>query len=109
MTIKDVQDTLETESALLKDVAKFVRNYPNADFNGSARFIQESWALFLEQRSRTNQNVAAAGLVDDMQAEREQLEAYIGASDPAPAYSEKWKEFFQCEANILDHLMEKCT
>lgn len=111
MSIKDVEESLDNEVELLQATVKFVRNYPNAHFTGAGRFIQESWANFLTQRSDTNQNVAGAGkkppvgMEKDMEAERTQLEAYIAASDDEPVYSEEWREFFECEKRILDHLL----
>ena len=42
-----------------------------------------------------------------MKAEHKQLEAYIGVSEPKPVYSEEWREFFECEKRILEHLLAK--
>jgi hypothetical protein len=111
MSIKEVEETLDNEVELLQATVEFVRNYPNDKFTGSGKFIQESWAIFLTQRSDTNQNVAGAGTKQpvgieiDMEAERTQLEAYIAASDYEPVYSEEWREFFECEKRILEHLL----
>ena len=107
MSIEEVEQTLDNENELLRAMVAFVRCYPNDHFTGPAKFIQESWAKFLTQRSDTNQNVAAVGVKADMAAEHEQLEAYITASVDEPVYSEKWREFFECEKSILEHLIER--
>ena len=111
MSINEVEETLDNESELLQATVEFVRAYPNDKFTGAGKFIQESWANFLTQRSDTNKNVAGAGkkpsvgIKTDMEAERVQLEAYIAASDDEPVYSEEWEEFFECEKRILVHLL----
>jgi hypothetical protein len=108
MTDIDVEKTLEDEARLLDDVAAYIRKFPNEDFTGPARFIQESWARFIEQRAATNRKVTNVGLVEDMEAEHRQLRAYVEATEKKPLYSEKWREFFLCEQQILEHLMERC-
>ena len=104
MTIKEVEDTLDNESELLQKMVEFVRGYDNDHFTGSARYIQESWAKFLTQRADTNLTVNRIGVAGDMAAEHKQLTAYINASVKKPQYSEKWREFFECEQSILEHL-----
>lgn len=111
MSTKEVEETLANEVELLRAMVEFVRNYPNENFTGSGKFIQESWAKFLTQRSETNMDVAGAGkkaakgIKKDMKAERRQLKVYITASECKPRYSEEWQEFFECEKRILDHLL----
>lgn len=113
MSIEYVEETLDNENELLRAMVEFINQYPKDEFTGSGRFIAESWAKFLAQRSDTNQNVAGSGIKPavsmetDMQAEHRQLEAYIKASDPKPVYSEEWRAFFECEKDILEHLLAK--
>ena len=113
MSIKYVEETLDNENELLRAMVAFVRCYPKDHFTGSGRFIAESWARFLTQRSDTNKNVAGSGIKPavsietDMKAEHAQLEDYIKASHPEPVYSEEWCAFLKCEQEILEHLLAK--
>lgn len=111
MSEKDVEETLDNENELLQELVKFIHSYNKDHFTKAGKFIAESWANFLTQRSDTNQNVTgsgkkqAVGIKTDMEAECKQLEAYIAASEPEPVYSEEWREFFECEKRILVHLL----
>lgn len=120
MTTDYVKKTLANENELLRAMEAYVRCYTNDNFTGSGKVIQASWADFLKQRAKTNENVARDGktpigenkketeeIRKDMEAERKQLEAYIAASDKKPVYSEKWCWFLKCEKKILVNLLGK--
>ena len=76
MSEKEVEETLDNENELLKAMVEFIHKYPKDHFTGSGKYIAESWANFLTQRSDTNQNVSGSGkkpavsMETDMKAER---------------------------------------
>ena len=115
MGVQYVNDSLNNENELLQALVEYTRSYETSKFTGSGKFIAASWANFLNQRSETNANVSGGAdltneyneIKADMLAEIAQLDKYIEASDPDPQYSEKWKEFFICEKDILCKLLEK--
>ena len=120
MTTDYVKKTLANENELLRAMEAYVRCYTNENFTGSGKVIQKSWADFLKQRAKTNENIVSDGkgsidennketeeIRKDMEAECAQLEAYIAASFKRPLYSEKWRWFLNCEKNILVKLLRK--
>jgi hypothetical protein len=120
MTTDYVKKTLANENELLRAMEAYVRCYSNENFTGSGKVIQKSWADFLKQRAKTNENIVCdrkksikesnketKEIREDMEAECAQLEAYIAASVKRPLYSEKWNWFLNCEKKILANLLGK--
>ena len=108
MTVKEVKQTLANEAELLEHMIEAVKSFDGGEITKQARFIQDSWARFLDDRRKTNVSLVNTGdeeAIEDLSQEMQQVERYIEATDKAAEYTETWEKFLTCERDILQYLV----
>lgn len=112
MAVNDVKKTLANEVQLLDRMIGCVQGVDASTFTKPAQYIGKSWVRFLGERRDTNVSLQGLGkrdLVKDLEAELAQVNAYIDVTAKKKAeYTEHWREFLECERDILEHLLKMC-
>ena len=112
MAVKEVKKTLANEVQLLDRMIGCVQGVDASTFTKPAQYIGKSWVRFLGERRDTNVSLQGLGkrdLVKDLEAELAQVNAYIDVTSKKKAgYTEHWREFLECERDILKHLLKMC-
>jgi hypothetical protein len=112
MAVKDVKNTLGNEVEMLDRMIGCVQCVDSRAFTKQAQYIQKSWGRFLGERRDTSVSLQGLGkkdLVKDLEAELAQVNAYIDVTSKKKAgYTEHWREFLECERDILKYLLKMC-